>query len=202
TVYERPEQLDAIIVSHLHQDHFLDLFPLYYYLKYEARITKPVRVYAPTGAAERLGCLLGPGGASRLRDMLDIVDIEPGSIEIGDLKVAFAEVKHIKPTYGVVVTDGDRTLAYSSDTGYSETLLALANQASVFLCEATLTEAQTGIDHLTAGEAGRIAFEASAGKLVLTHVWPSLDPENSRLVAEEYFVGEVALAEDGEKLVI
>ncbi len=202
TVYARPERLDALIITHLHQDHFLDLFPLYYYLKYEAKPEKKLRVYAPSSSQARLGCLLGTDGELKLGEVFEFSNIEEGAIALDRLSIEFARVKHIEPTFGVAVSVGGKKLAYSSDSGYSPSLVTLAAGADLFICEATLMEPVSGLDHLTAEESGRIASEASARRLMLTHIWPSIDPENSRLMAEEHFVGEVALAEEGEKSLI
>ena len=201
-VYARPETLDALIITHLHQDHFLDLFPLYYYLKYEAEAEKKLAVYAPPGSSSRLGCLLGRDGERSLSEVFEFFDIEEGAVTLDRLSIAFAKVKHLEPTFGVAVSAGGRKLAYSSDSGYSPSLISLAAGADLFICEATLMEPVSGLDHLTAEEAGRVASAASAKRLLLTHIWPSIDPESSRLIAEEHFVSEVLLAEEGEKAVL
>lgn len=201
-VYARPESLDAIILTHLHQDHFLDVFPLYYYLRYEAKPERPLTVYAPAGAIDQFGCLLGPGGPSRLSEVFKMVDIDGGRTMIGSLSVNFVEVKHLSPTYGVSIEAGGRRLAYSSDSGYVDHLVSLAGNAHLFICEATLIEPIHGVDHLTAEEAGRLASEAAVERLLLTHIWPSIDHEHSRLIAEEHFVGEVILADEGEKMLV
>lgn len=201
-VFARPEALSAIILTHLHQDHFLDIFPLYYYLKYEAKLQKRLRVFAPRGASVLLGSLLGRDGEERLSEVLEFVELDSGTMTIGGLALAFEKMRHLDSTYGVAATVDGCKLAYSSDTAYTESLIRLAEGASFFICEATLAFPNKEVEHLTAEEAGDLAAAASVGVLMLTHIWPSLDHERSRLIAEEHFIGEVMLAEDGERMLI
>lgn len=203
TVYARPESLDAIVITHLHQDHFLDMMPLYYYLRFEARPARRLPVYSPTGIRDKLGCILGERGGAQLEEIFDFRQIEESErIRIGDLTLSFAKVKHLEPTYGVAVETEDGRLAYTSDTGYIRSLVELARNAQLLVCEATIISPVEGLDHMTGAEAGRLASEASVARLLLTHIWPSIDHEIARAEAAKHFSGEVILAEDGEMVIV
>ncbi|WP_103351459.1 MBL fold metallo-hydrolase [Amycolatopsis sp. CA-128772] len=102
-----------------------------------------------------------------------VADLLPGHFaEAGGLTLATTAAEHGFPAFGVRVTDGDRVLAYSGDTGPYAALTELAAGADLFLCEADVP-APSPV-HLTPEDAARAGH--AAGKLVLTHLGPFLDP--------------------------
>ena len=91
-------------------------------------------------------------------------------------------------------TEGTR-LAYTGDTRDGEAARTLAAGCDVLVAECTLPAEYAGqVAHLTGTEAGRLAKDAGAGLLVLTHLWPTADHERMRREACAEFDGEVALA--------
>ncbi|MHB0976601.1 MAG: MBL fold metallo-hydrolase [Candidatus Aquicultorales bacterium] len=198
----RPELLGGLLVTHLHQDHFLDIYPLYYYLKYEVSPVRRLPVFAPRGALEALGCLLGEDGADQLSSLFDFRSLRAGRMEIGGFDIGLGKMKHVEETFGVRIEEADGSIAYTSDTGYSAEVVAFASGAGLLLCEATLIEPVPGVDHLTFEEAGRLASEARVGRLVLTHIWPSLDHRAARDAAGKHFTGPIEVAWDGMKMTV
>jgi ribonuclease BN (tRNA processing enzyme) len=84
----------------------------------------------------------------------------------------------------VRVDAGGRSLAYSADTGPDWSVAELGEGVDLFVCEASLTEAEEGrVQHLSAAQAGAMAAAAGVGRLVLTHVVPGVDPEAQRAAA-------------------
>ena len=76
--------------------------------------------------------------------------------------------------------DKDKTFVYSGDTGYQgNSLVRLAEDADILLCEATFLRGQTRLtdNHLYAYEAAKIAKQANVRQLVLTHFFPEIDKE-------------------------
>ena len=107
------------------------------------------------------------------------------------------------PTVAVRVEVGEKSLVYSSDTGVEGGVPALAGFADVLLCEATLQgdrPSEGFQQHLTAAETGRIASAAGVGRLVLTHLPPSLDAAVSIAEASAVFARPVTFAEPGTEL--
>jgi ribonuclease BN (tRNA processing enzyme) len=189
---------DAAVVSHLHGDHFLDLVTYTY-----------ARRYHPDGAAPRLP-LYGPSeiraglNSAYARDaaeLLDAVyDFRPvtanATLEIGPFAVELARVNHPVETYGMRVSAGGRTLAYSADTAATEELIRLASGADLFLCEASY---QDGDDnppdiHLTGREAAEHADRAGVGHLLLTHLVSWNDEGRTLSEARGVFSGEIGVA--------
>ncbi len=97
--------------------------------------------------------------------------------------------------------------AFIMDTGLCEGAFALADRADMVVCESTFAQAEAELarqyGHLTAGQAGRIAAEAGARLLVLTHFSQRYQPDDGqRLAGEaaEAFGGEVVLARDLDRI--
>ncbi|HKZ28968.1 MAG TPA: MBL fold metallo-hydrolase [Acidimicrobiia bacterium] len=193
--------LDALVISHVHADHCLDVLGFYHAVKYGGLARTGIPTYVPAGLAERLKGFLGdpdhPLGAT-----LDFrVQDDQEHATISGIEVDFAVTDHPVPTLGVRATDGTgRVLAYSADTGPQGEWSRIADGADLFLCEATYqgsADEKPWSHHLTAGEAGQIARRVGAKALMLTHIWPALDPERSVQEAEHTFGKPVGLAVPG-----
>jgi ribonuclease BN (tRNA processing enzyme) len=208
-------ELDALLISHLHADHVLDLIPYCYALVYAPR-QQPVPVagwpgtrwparpalHAPPGATGVFRQLAGSFGPDDLVDRaFQISEYEPSdTLEIGPLRARFCEVPHFTRTFAVeLIGSDDRRFTFSADCSPSDALVSFAADTDVMLIEATLPRPErTGIrGHLTPREAGEHARKARARRVVITHYSDELDADWLREEAEEGFGGEVVLAADG-----
>jgi ribonuclease BN (tRNA processing enzyme) len=99
--------------------------------------------------------------------------------------------------------DGGRSIGYSADTGPGWSLEALGAGLDLALCEATVPMSQEGkLQHLSARQAGSSARAAGARHLVLTHLWPSLDPEVSQAEGAAAFGAPVDVASTGARYAV
>ena len=190
--------VDAVIISHRHPDHWTDLAGLDVALEYaHGRQGLPVYGNAETHAlAEALTTGLAP--------TIDWHDVEDGSeITIGALRCRFAATDHYVPTLAVRIDDlvSGQSLAYSADTGPSWSFDVLGPGIDLALCEATnLTDGEGDeVLHLSARQAGVMARSAGVRRLVLTHRWPGSDPEAYRAEGSEAFGAPVEIAADNER---
>ena len=193
--------LDALVISHVHADHCVDVLGFYHAVKYGGRPRDAVPTYVPAGLSERLKGFLGDPDHP-LGDTLDFQVQDDGhQVMIGSIEFDFATTDHPVPTLGVRAQGSSgRVLAYSADTGPAGDWPRVAAGADLFLCEATYqgpAEEKPWPHHLAAGEAGQIARDAKAEALMLTHIWPTLDPERSVWEAEDTFGRPVGLAVPG-----
>lgn len=199
----RLDELDAILVTHRHADHCVDLVGVYYALRFHADGQRSVDVHAPAGTADMLAALVGDS-EEVFREVCRFHDVAPGdALEVGDIGLSLFDANHSVPTVAVRAEHDGRVAAYSSDTGGGDGLVAAARDADLFLCEASWQGDQhdypAGL-HITAAEAGRIARDAGARRLVLTHIWPANDLDQSRSEAAAVFDGPVEVATDGAVL--
>lgn len=185
--------IDAVVVSHLHADHWSDLSGYAVSRTYAPDgPLPPVPVYGPVGTADRIAQLCGgPQDA-----VLDVRVLRPGRVEIGPFGVTAGLVNHPVETYGLRVQHGGRTLAYSADSGPSDELVALAAGSDLLLCEASFLERPDNPPdlHLTGRQAGEHATRAGVGRLLLTHLVAWNDPARSVEEATGAFGGECQAA--------
>jgi ribonuclease BN (tRNA processing enzyme) len=172
---EWPE-LDAIVITHWHLDHWGDLVPWVWgaMVGPGRRLRRPELWLPPEGAARLadFGTRLGwEDMFATVFDQREYTEAEP--FEAAGLEVTALELPHYTlQTFGLRVSNGDKTIAYSGDSGPSDRLSELARGADLFICEATLERPEYDgaiRGHLSADEAVD-AFKASgAHRLLLTH---------------------------------
>jgi ribonuclease BN (tRNA processing enzyme) len=208
--------VDAVLISHLHADHILDLVPFAYALLLSPR-QQPVavaghpgtdrparpRLIAPHGAGETFRRLAGAwGNETLIPDAFELEEYDAGStVEVGSLRARFHEVPHYVRTYAVNLTSeaGGGRFTFGSDCRPSEELVEAARGTDLLLVEATLPRPErTGVrGHLTAAEAGDHARRAGARRVVLTHISDELDPERAVDEASRAFGGPAEIAGEG-----
>ncbi|MGC1211927.1 MAG: MBL fold metallo-hydrolase [Micromonospora sp.] len=191
-------QVDAVYVSHGHPDHCADLQPLLRARVLVDRAGPPLPVYAPTGSLDRLLAIDEPGlvdGAYRLHGF------EPGeSFGVGPLTVETRALPHWVLNAGARFTGRNAVLAYTGDTGASPDLVELARNVDLLIAEATYVDSIP--DHhagnlSSAAEVGRYAALAGARRVLLTHLWPGIDPAAAAAAARRAYAGPVDVAEPG-----
>lgn len=194
--------VDAILLTHLHADHILDACSYVVVRRYAPDGPYPVLpVYAPAGAGERLAAAYGLD-ETPLDDVYRFHALEPGSFELGPLKIGVERVNHPVETYGVRIEHGGRVLAYSADTAPCDALVRVAKDADLFLCEASYLD---GVEnppdlHLTGRDAGEAATKANAMRLVLTHLVAAWGSEAMAFeAASSVFAGPVEIARAGAR---
>ncbi|MFB9902760.1 MBL fold metallo-hydrolase [Allokutzneria oryzae] len=191
-------QVDAVLVSHGHPDHCADLNPLLRARIYAQEPPPPLPLYALPGSVEHVLALdAGP----RMARSFTSKDFEAGdSFDIGPFQVDSWLLPHWVPNAGLRLTAGGRTLAYTGDTGPSESLVELARGADAFLAEATYPDRvpNDSASYLSsAAQAAAYATRADAGRLLLTHLWPGVEPCQALAAARGGYAGEVRVATGG-----
>ena len=202
--YARPADVDAIVVSHLHADHCIDLTAYIVALRYGGdgyRCGGPDRripLIGVPGTRDRVEAAYDPL-ARKLRLHEIFAFANPTESELGPFRMSYARMNHPTPTNAVRVELGDRALVYSADTGESKELVKLAQGADVLLCEASVgpDEVQVPDLHLTGRQAGEHADHAGVERLVVTHVPPWNSPQVAADDAAEAFHGVVEVAHPG-----
>jgi ribonuclease BN (tRNA processing enzyme) len=198
--------VDAILLTHLHADHVLDACSYVVVRRYAPEGPyPPIPLYAPAGARERLAGAYGAAAEGPLDDVYIFVDLKPGNFDIGPFSITVDRVNHPVETYGVRVEHGGKVLAYSADTAPCEALTRLAQNADLFLCEASYVYGEDNPPdlHLTGRDAGEAAMKAGAARLVLTHLVSAWGSEANALEsAASIFSGPVEIARTGMRFEI
>jgi ribonuclease BN (tRNA processing enzyme) len=190
--------VDAVVITHLHADHILDLVPYASGLRYGPRRARP-RLYAPPGALDAFA------GMSRATFMtaehielaFEVTIYDPaGSLAIGGLDVRFQPVPHYIPANAVEFAADGARFTFSADCGPNQALCDFAASTDLLLIEATLPGSD-GEGHLTPREAGEHGARAGAKRVVLTHFSDELDVEWARAEGAAGFGAAVDTAAEG-----
>ncbi|MEV0714398.1 MBL fold metallo-hydrolase [Asanoa sp. NPDC050611] len=190
-------EVDAVVITHGHPDHCVDLNPLLRARSLADDPPPPLPVYAPPGALDAVLALDRPG-------MLDYTLHPAGDgdrLRLGPFTVDIRALPHFVPDNGVRVTAGGVALAYQGDSGPSSDLAALADGAALLLAEASYAEAvpaDSAGQLSSALDAAAAARAAGAGRLLLTHLFPGLPGATAVAAARSGYAGPVDTADAGQ----
>jgi ribonuclease BN (tRNA processing enzyme) len=179
-------EIDAVVLSHLHFDHFADIIPLRYALetmKSRKDFIRPLAVYLPKPA-------LWLSQELMMHEIFDLHFIEDEPlVKEGPFALSFAEVVHSVRSYAVKVEVGDKSLVYSGDSAYCEALVNLARKSDLLVCEASFAGEQENLcsHHQSASSAGMTASQADVGRLLLTHLSQGFDVDELLSEASYHF---------------
>ncbi|CAN5174629.1 MBL fold metallo-hydrolase [soil metagenome] len=192
--------LHGIVISHMHPDHFLDLYGLQYALRFHPGNPGPVPVFGPSDMYRMIEAILPEESMDKMAKLLRFETVVAGqSITVGALQVEMFAMNHPMECVGSRVTAGSHVIAFSGDTAPTPQTTPLARDADLFLCDATWMESQRPIPadvHCTGLEAGQAAAGADARCLVITHVSPYNDPDAVAEEAAKAYGGTIVVATD------
>ncbi len=213
-----PSSLAAVLVSHLHPDHFIDLVPLRHYLKWEFKPSRRLRVAAPAGLGGRLDIINGePGFAA---EALDIDALTEGVQRIGSFEVEVRQVAHTDESYafraavagsgvagsgvagsGAAAGGAPAGLVYSGDCARADDLAPLIRPGDTLLSEATFGAGPVapGAQHITSGDVARVAARCGAARILLTHILATHSRNGTISAAQAAFAGPIQLVTEGDR---
>ena len=196
----RPEDLDAVVVSHLHPDHFIDLVPLRHYLRYELHPPRRMRVIGPSGIGDRLDALHASPGFTA--EALDTDTLGTDEWAVGTLRIRARLVTHTDESYAIRVAPAgtdEPGLVYSGDCGHAPDIAPLVRRGDTILSEVSFGPGPVpaGAIHLDGPAVGRLASETSAGRVLLTHLQMGHDPDETVASCRAAYGGAVEMVWPG-----
>lgn len=199
--HTRVEDLDAVVLTHSHPDHWVDAPILRNALRYVLQ-RSGLPVYS---TAETLG-LISAVCHEHVAPTFRTEQISDGSeVVVGGLRIRCSRTEHPPETLAVCVDDGERRVAYSADTGAGWGFEEFGAPVDLGICEATYRDgneiagAGRGV-HMTALEAGAMARGAGTRRLVITHLLPGVDHGGARAEAESAYGAPVEVAVGGHSI--
>jgi len=197
-------RIDAVVISHMHADHVLDLVVLAGEAAQAARGDgrPPLAVHVPESDGRSvLAALDGAFGSARFERGLAVDTYTSATaLRIGDLTLTFAPTAHSRPCFAARVTDGRAAVVYGADGGPSAAVQELAAGADLLVLEATFADDEdraAAHGHMTAVQAGALAALAGAARLLLTHLLAGTSEHALVGAAGRHFDGPVRLAHEG-----
>lgn len=202
--------IDAVLVSHAHPDHMLDLHGLMRARWFGRRGAPAIPLLAPPGVLDRL-ISLEDGDPEAVRQVFAFRPLPAAGqlatgLPAGPFRLDSVALPHYLPNAGIRLSAPGLTVAYTGDTGPDPALAALGRGADLFIVDATGRDQQPGSPppvppspplNLSASQAGEAAAAAGATRLLLTHFWPGNDRQAARAEAAAQFPGEILLADEG-----
>jgi ribonuclease BN (tRNA processing enzyme) len=203
--FRRLESVLAVLVSHAHPDHHVDLMALRQYLRWGLGQPGRVALHAPVGLRAHYDAFMDQPG---FLDELPGDDLAEGQLVIGPFLVEARPVTHTPGAFAFRVSAAAETgaagLVYSGDCGRWQDLQPLIRPGDTLLCEAFwgAGEPEAADLHLTARDAADAARTGRAARLVLTHIAEAADTGAALEVAARHAGASVALADPGLRIVI
>ena len=200
-----PSSLDAVVISHLHPDHFVDLVALRHYLHWEFTPARRVRVLAPAGLSSRLDALHDHPGFTRAA--LDVDDVSEGVRTIGSLTVEARRVTHTPDSHAYRIArvgDGGPGLVYSGDCGRAEDLDVLVRPGDTLLAEVSFGPGpvRSGALHLDGPAVAALANRTGVGTVLLTHLQMGFDERATIESVRSTFPRDVSLVAPDDRFVV
>ncbi len=174
--------LDAIWISHFHIDHCGGIAPFLAGTKHAPQTKdrrKPLRIFGPVGLKgliERMDAV----NNYRLLEQpfpVEIVEIDP--LEkfkiVENVEAVAFKTPHTDESLALHLRDGETTLVFSADTGFSQPLAGFVNQPDLLILECTFVKNKPIEKHLELAEAIHLIRKAKPKRAVLTHFYPEWD---------------------------
>lgn len=193
--------IDNVFITHFHPDHTSDLIPLLFATKhpYGRKREKTLGIWGPEGFPEFVEKLQAPYREWVRPKLVEIREMGKKKREIGDLEIKTFKTVHTENSIGYVVRSEGRKIVYTGDTGYFPGLRKLASEADIFITECALPDSEKMAVHMTPSDIAEILRESSPKKIVLSHLYPSMDqrdlPEEIKTLSGNSET-EIIVAED------
>jgi ribonuclease BN (tRNA processing enzyme) len=195
--------LDAVVITHHHADHALDLHGLFRARWFGRRGAPALPLYAPRAVLDQVAAL-EENDTDAVDQVFDWHPLPAAPYQLGPVRLESWPLPHFVPNAGVRLSVPGLCVAYTGDTGPDPALVDLGRNVDLYIMEASDRDQRDEVPqavgsglHLNAAQAGRAAAAAGAHRLLLTHFWPGNDRNRSRAEAAAYFPGEVLLADEG-----
>lgn len=202
--------LDAVWISHFHLDHVGGLAPFLFGTRHAPQTRerrKPLRIYGGRGLGKLLRAF-DAAGAYKLTKQpfpVEVCEVAPrAEFELlPGLRAETFSTPHTAESLALRLTDRDgASVAYTSDTGYTESLATFARGVGLFMMECSFPRSKPVETHLDLADAMRLARLASPRRVLLSHLYPEWDGIDLAAEARKLWDGETIEALDGLRLEI
>ncbi len=173
-------EIDNVFITHFHPDHTSDLIPLLFATRhpYGKKRVKPLGIWGPEGFSEFVEKLRAPYGNWVRPELVEIHEVGKKKRGIDGLEIKTFKTVHTENSVGYVIRALGKKIVYTGDTGYFSGLRKVASEADIFVTECALPDSEKMAVHMTPSDIAEILRESSPKKVVLSHLYPSMDGRN------------------------
>jgi ribonuclease BN (tRNA processing enzyme) len=197
------EAMTHVFISHFHADHVGELASLMFAFKWGMKTTRsePLTLLGPSGLDRLLGRLDEALGLrlGELRFPVECREMSPGDqyeLAAGCM-LSVTKTPHTRNSLAVRIDERGRSVCYTGDTGYCEEVALFFNAADLIISECSFQEPKVGIPHLSIEEVSKMAQQARAARLVVTHFYFDVDEADLASRLGRGYGGEVLIGRDG-----
>ena len=199
-------KIDFHCITHFHPDHVIDLIPLLFAMNYtvDFRRSAPLHIIGPIGMNhfyEKMKEIFGRWIEAQTY-LLSCLEAAESRMDFPGFSVETLPMAHTERSIGFRVEVKGRSMVYSGDTDYCGNIVRLGREADLLILECSFPQERKKEGHLTPALAGRIAREAKARQLLLTHFYPVFQGNDIRRECGTEYSGDILLATDGMKVEI
>jgi len=191
-------EIDHIFITHFHPDHTADLIPFLFATKYSYGSTreKPLHLWGPPGFISFFSALREAYGEWIVPEKLEIKEIENNNLHFDDFNLSTEKTLHTENSVAYRVESEGKSIVYTGDTDYSESLINFSKNADALIIECSMPDGLKSKGHLTPSEVVSIANNSKAKRIIITHLYPICDDTNLFAFIRNKVEAEVTIAED------
>jgi len=198
--------INYIFITHFHPDHIADLISFLFALRF-ARSTykkEKLQIWGPRGLIKFIkGMEISYGRWIRDTEMnIEFSEFGRHLLDFPGFRVIWNKVLHKSESVAFRFEVGDKVISFSGDSGYCRELIQICKNADVAVLECSHSDEHAVEGHLSPSLAAKIADEADAKTMALTHFYPDAIKSDIKSVAQKYFKGKIVLASDGMQLLL
>ncbi len=197
----------GIVISHLHRDHYNDLFNYMYsafVMKNQGKLKNPISIFVPNQPENIYKDIRNEKLTFSVVNEIN----ESKSYNFCGCKIEFLRVVHSLdlPSFAIKISAKGKVIVYTGDCSYQskDDIIKFCKNADVLICESSLLKSYGFpeiCNHLTALQSGTIAKCANVKKLILCHFWPEEDTDNYLNEAKSVFCNVFVAKEKDEYLI-
>ena len=193
------EKISAILITHTHADHANDLAAFLWRAMFGTKRKSPLTIIGPKRFKKffsKIELLYPHIKKAKFKILIKEADENANALNLDGIKIIARQVKHSKYSNAYRVESGGKSIAYSGDTDYCDSILKISESANILILECSMPDGKKVSGHLTPSECGKIAHKSNVKTLVLTHTYPECESKDIKTDVFKYYKGEILNAKD------
>ena len=195
-------KINCIFITHFHPDHVSDLISLLFAYFHTGTSENSLEIFGPVGLKTFWKNQIKTYGQWVNSPIFSFQELTKNSLDMSNFSMSWKKVSHNEESIGYRFEFGDKIISFSGDSGYCPELIELTKNANIAVLECAYPDSQTDPFHLNPSAISKIANLSGAKKIILTHLYPEVFPENPVKIIRKIYQGRVVIGNDLDQFVI